>query len=287
MGEGGEQEIIQGIEQGLDEAAAGARDGLRAAYDDQLREAPEMAGADEVDRDGPLWIGRFGDRGFVSYRDLGGLEGEELEALVARTVARFAADERVTSFEWKTRGHDAPPELPEVLTAAGLVAEPVETVMVGLSEGVAAGWPASLPDGVEVCRVDHEPEADAWMTRAAVMQAQVFGGGPTPEQVIARQRQRADSSEFWVARVGDQVVCAGRLELVEGTAFAGLWGGATVPEWRGKGLYRALAAGRARSALARGATHLHSDCTDMSRPILERAGLVAVTTTTPYVWTRA
>jgi hypothetical protein len=31
---------------------------------------------------------------------------------------------------------------------------------------------------------------------------------------------------------------------------------------------------------------LNSDCTPMSRPILERSGLVAVTTTTPYVWTR-
>ena len=63
-------------------------------------------------------------------------------------------------------------------------------------------------------------------------------------------------------------------------------GGATDPDWRGRGLYRALTAARARSALARGVRYLHSDCTEMSRPILERAGLVAVTTTTPYVWHR-
>jgi hypothetical protein len=35
-----------------------------------------------------------------------------------------------------------------------------------------------------------------------------------------------------------------------------------------------------------GAVYLHSDCSDMSRPILERSGLVPVTTTTPYLWTR-
>ena len=35
-----------------------------------------------------------------------------------------------------------------------------------------------------------------------------------------------------------------------------------------------------------GVRFMHSDCTAMSRPILERSGLIAVTTTTPYVWRR-
>jgi GNAT superfamily N-acetyltransferase len=82
------------------------------------------------------------------------------------------------------------------------------------------------------------------------------------------------------------VVSAGRLDFVEGTDFAGLWGGATLPEWRGHGIYRALTAARARAALAEGVRFLQSDCSPMSRPILERSGLVAVTTSTPYVWHR-
>ena len=77
---------------------------------------------------------------------------------------------------------------------------------------------------------------------------------------------------------------SGRLEPVAGTEFAGIWGGATLPEWRGRGIYRALTAARARSALAKGKTLIHSDSTEDSRPILERAGLVKVSTTTPYVW---
>lgn len=48
--------------------------------------------------------------------------------------------------------------------------------------------------------------------------------------------------------------------------------GGTLPEWRGRGIYRALTAARTRAAL--------------SRPILERGGLVAVTTTTLYVCER-
>ncbi|HEY1105717.1 MAG TPA: GNAT family N-acetyltransferase, partial [Agromyces sp.] len=88
------------------------------------------------------------------------------------------------------------------------------------------------------------------------------------------------------AEADGKVVSAGRLEPVPGTTFAGVWGGATLVEWRGRGIYRALTAARARSALALGKTLMHSDSTEFSRPILERSGLVKVSTTTPYVWRR-
>ena len=54
-------------------------DELRAAYDDQLRTDAEMARATEVVREGPLLWAVFDHGGFVSYRDLGGLEGEALD----------------------------------------------------------------------------------------------------------------------------------------------------------------------------------------------------------------
>jgi hypothetical protein len=55
--------------------------------------------------------------------------------------------------------------------------------------------------------------------------------------------------ELWVAEAEGQIVSAGRLEPVPGTDFAGIWGGATREEWRGRGIYRALTAARARSAI--------------------------------------
>jgi hypothetical protein len=73
---------------------------------------------------------------------------------------------------------------------------------------------------------------------------------------------------------------------VPGTEFAGIWGGATLKEWRGRGIYRALTAVRAKSALAKGKTLINSDSTEFSRPILERSGLIKVSTTTPYQWQR-
>ncbi len=66
----------------------------------------------------------------------------------------------------------------------------------------------------------------------------------------------------------------------------GIRGGATLEAFRHRGIYRASTAARARSALVGGKTLVHSHSTEGSRPILERSGLVAVSTTTPYDWTR-
>jgi GNAT superfamily N-acetyltransferase len=74
------------------------------------------------------------------------------------------------------------------------------------------------------------------------------------------------------------------MELVPGTSFAGLWGGGTDARWRGRGIYRALVAHRARAALDRGYRYLQVDASDQSRPILERLGFETLSTTTPYVY---
>ena len=95
-----------------------------------------------------------------------------------------------------------------------------------------------------------------------------------------------DGLELWIAEADGKVVGAGRLEPVPGTRIAGIWGGSTLPEWRRRGIYRALTAERARSALRGGYRYLHSDSTAYSRPILERSGFLAITTTTPYEWHR-
>jgi len=74
------------------------------------------------------------------------------------------------------------------------------------------------------------------------------------------------------------------VRFVRGTEFATLWGGATLPAWRGRGIYRATVAYRASLAARRGFRYVQVDASDASRPILERLGFVAVTTTTPFVW---
>lgn len=66
--------------------------------------------------------------------------------------------------------------------------------------------------------------------------------------------------------------------------FAGLWGGSTLPAWRGRGIYKALVATRAQVANASGVRYLQVDASADSDPILRRSGFRAITTTT-FVWT--
>jgi GNAT superfamily N-acetyltransferase len=80
-------------------------------------------------------------------------------------------------------------------------------------------------------------------------------------------------------------VCAARINFLPGTDFAGLWGGGTLPAWRGRGIYRALVAYRARLAAERGYRYLDVDASADSEPILRRLGFRRLARTTPYVWT--
>src|SRR5207248_6492588 len=122
---------------------------LLAAYDAQLRgRLPErLPEGERAERDGPVvrFTGGTGG-GWVIYRDLGGLEGAELDELIARQVRVFS--ERGEGFEWKLHGHDLPADLPDRLRAAGLEPEEQETVVIAPVSAVAA--PPSPPDGVSL-----------------------------------------------------------------------------------------------------------------------------------------
>ncbi|WNM25094.1 GNAT family N-acetyltransferase [Demequina capsici] len=257
---------------------------LLRAYDEQLRSDAETPSAVAVTRMGPLRLVEFAaGRGFVTYRDLGGADAAGIARLVAQARAFFESAPSVTEVEWKTRGHDDAPGLAAALRAHGFVAEETESIMIGEVERLIQN--VDLPAGVSLRRVTEEEDVRAM----CAMQDRVFGDEVSEvyaNAVVARLA-RADGMELWIAEHDGRIVSAGRLEPVAGTEFAGIWGGATLEEWRGRGIYRALTAARARSALVMGKTLIHSDSTEFSRPILERSGLVRVSTTTPYVWRRA
>jgi hypothetical protein len=256
-----------------------------AAYDEQLRTDAETPSAASVTVLGPLRLVRFaGGRGFVTYQDLGGADAKAIARLVEAALADYRADPEITQVEWKTRGHDRAPGLHESLLAHGFVAEEPESIMIGLAERLAVE--VALPVGVTLRQVTDESDVRAM----AAMSAQAFGDSDSEAEAMAAALLRRlgldDGMELWVAENDGRVVSAGRLEPVGGTEFAGIWGGSTLEEWRGRGIYRALTAARARSALRTGKTLIHSDSTEYSRPILERYGFLRVSTTTPYVWRR-
>ncbi len=157
-----------------------------------------------------------------------------------------------------------------------------ESIMIGRAQLLDVT--VALPKGVTLRKVSEAADVSA-MT---AMEDLAFGSDMSDAMTQALLRRLAlnDGMELWVAEADGQIIGAGRLEPVAGTDFAGIWGGATLQAWRSRGIYRALTAARARSALAKGKTLVHSDSTEYSRPILERAGLIKVSTTTPYRWHR-
>ncbi len=257
--------------------------GLLAAYDEQLRTDAETPSAIAVSRQGPLYLVTFpGGPGFVTYQNLAGANADTISRLVPRALARYRANPDIVRVEWKTRGHDVAPSLHETLVDNRFIPDEQESIMLGETQLLAVD--VALPKGVALRTVTAESDVRAM----SAMVDEVFGDPASDEMAEALLHRLSDNDgmQLWVAEVAGRIVSAGRLEPVVGTTFAGIWGGATRPEWRGQGIYRALTAERARSALAMGKSLINSDSTEYSRPILERAGLVKVSTTTPYHWRR-
>lgn len=257
---------------------------LLAAYDEQLRGDAETPGALAVADLGPLRLVTFaGGRGFVTYKDLAAVDGHAIQGLVGEAVDHYTRDPNINRVEWKTRGHDHAPGLHDALLNHGFTPDGPESIMIGEAQALAVDVLA--PAGVHLRRATTEADVRSM----CAMQSAVFED-PNADEIadeLLRRLTVDDGMELWVAESQGQIISAGRLEPVRGSQFAGIWGGATRPEWRGQGVYRALTAARAKSAIRAGKTLIHSDSTEYSRPILERSGLVRVSTTTPYHWNLA
>jgi hypothetical protein len=162
--------------------------------------------------------------------------------------------------EWKYYEHDGA-GLAERLLAAGLEPDEEETVLVAEA------------DAIPPTDADVREAPDAFLDLAQA----VFGGERHP---------LPDDSVAVVAFVDGVPASGGRVDFEPGIEFAGLFGGITLPEFRGRGLYRATVATRAALARERGYRWLYVDALPTSRPILERLGFVKLTTTRPFLLPR-
>ncbi|OLE25362.1 MAG: GNAT family N-acetyltransferase [Actinobacteria bacterium 13_1_20CM_3_71_11] len=244
-----------------------------AAYDAQVRQHPDENG--RVERDGAVvrvlepgdgWAG-------VTWSDL---DEARADATIAAQIERFAAVGR--PWEWKYYSYDRPADLPDRLRAAGFTPEEPEALLVAEIAELALDVPP--PSGITL-----QPVVDqAGVDRLVAVHDQVFGGdhAAVGRAVLAGLARQPATVAAVVALAGDTPVSAGRVEFHRGTEFASIWGGGTLPEWRGRGVFRSLVAHRAALAAARGFRYLQVDASPDSRPILQRLGFVHLATTTPY-----
>jgi len=280
--------------------AATAQELLHRFHEDiRLRQREDEPAPGIVqDADGPV-LRRYPRESGTSYclvESPRGL-GVDPDLWISRQVEFFAGrGDGGERFEWKTYGYDQPSDLRERLTAAGLTAEEDEVLLLG--EVVRLIHDVDLPDGVRMRAVEadddpayrkiHDLMTLVWEGPEA--QAAIDTAHYATSMTASLQREKAANESALdiavIEQVGgeEKVLCAAWLRYSPGTDFASMWGGSTHPDWRRRGLYRSTVSYRAGLARDRGYSLMRVDTSPDSRPILISLGLLAVATTTPFVW---
>lgn len=219
----------------------------------------------------------FGGNGYIQFSNLC---TEDADQAITEQIAFFS--DLGIPFGWKLYGHDAPADLGERLAARGFVPQEIESVMVlDLAEAPAILW---QPITHDVRRVT-DP---AQVAGVAAVQEAVWGEcfdwlGDQLAQELARN---GADFRLYLAYADGVPASSAWMRFHPPTQFASLWGGSTLAEKRGRGLYTALLAVRAQEARRRGVRFLTVDASDMSRPILEKHGFRFITTARDYKWER-
>ena len=251
---------------------------LLAAFDEQIRQRPDPhPSPGSIEYSDGLVRSTNSDEGWAGVL-WSGLDSSNADDVIAAQVERFA--DLPYPWEWKHYSYDQPPDLPARLRAAGFQPEPAETLLV--AEIAALGLETSPPAGVELRSIVDQHGINALVS----VHDEVFGGDHAAmgRQVFAGVCDQPPSVIGVVAWAGATPISAGRVQFHAGTDFASLWGGGTLPEWRGRGVFRAMVAYRAAEATARGFRYLQVDATPDSRPILQRLGFIELATTTPFIF---
>ena len=251
---------------------------LLSLYDAQMRIALRLPGvtferSPRIVRD----IDPSSNSGFIDYA---ALDDASADAEIDAQVAYYKGLNM--PFTWKVYDHDRPVDLRQRLLARDFtVSEPTTLMLLDLAEFPAALAPALLPP--EVRRLEGE---DAIESVVRVEEA-IYGSPRDWLRAYLQHlhRARPDLLSLYGAVVSGEVVSAAWIIYYDGSQFASLLGGATLPEYRARGFYSALLSLRAREARARGMRFLAVDASPMSAPILAKHGFIALEQTTYCRWT--
>ncbi len=211
-------------------------------------------------------------RGFVSWSRL---SMETADAAIDGELDFFAKLDM--PFEWKHYGQDKPDDLKKRLESHGFAIGEDESIMA-LDLG---DMPPSLrlESKLDIRRIaDRDRLADVAAVHAAVWQE-------NPKHLLDELAH--DLSEcpeciaMYAAYEEDKPVSSAWIRFPSNSPFASLWGGSTLKEFRGRGIYSAMLALRAREARRRGYAWLTIDAGPMSRPIVEKQGFHLLATSNP------
>jgi GNAT superfamily N-acetyltransferase len=201
------------------------------------------------------------------------LDPAQADAQIDEQLAFFQSNR--LPFSWTVFEHDQPADLCDRLAARGLTVYEEEQIMVlDLQDAPEAllRLPAALvqPDLAAEIRVIDRPEQ---LDDIEGVLKGVWGGSfAWIHERLGRQLAIPGFLYITAAFVNGQAASAGWVFLYPDNPFAGLYGGSTLPEYRGRGLYTALLAARLQEASRRGYRFLTIDAGPMSASIVSRHG---------------
>ncbi len=213
----------------------------------------------------------------MSYIAYSRLDPADLDDAIAEQVADLRENHR--PFEWFVMDHDQPPELEERLRTHGFQYEEDEVIlMLDLRDA-----PFALLAPVQA---DIRPITTREGLEDVIAVLEGVYGRPYA-WVRGRMGDHLEIPDYlsvYAAYVDNQPVSAAWTYFTPNSPFAGLWGGATLEPYRGRGLYTALLATRAQEAMRRERRYLFLNASDMSQPIVKKLGFKVLMTLRAYEW---
>jgi GNAT superfamily N-acetyltransferase len=202
------------------------------------------------------------------------LTPESADRAIEREIAYF--DGLGQEFEWKVFLHDHPSDLVDRLAARGFeIDEPEAVLVLDLADSSPIPWHS-------VRRI----QTPAELAEVAAVKERVYSARARDlmNQLAFEMDHAPGYLSVYVACVDAVAAATAWIRFPEAGAFASLWGGATLPEFRRRGLYTSLLGARLEHARRRGYRYATVDAGNMSRPILEKHGFRLLTYATACTW---
>lgn len=212
-------------------------------------------------------VSKFGDSGFIIASNV---NADNAREVIQNELNYF--NNLKQNFEWKVYNYDQPENLKDLLEQQGFTDGDPEALMV---MEITNGHPLltnSLHTDVREITEEQSIQDIVALEDAIWDESHAELGN----KLWRDKQSNPDSLYIYGIYEEGQLVSAAWMYIEENSSFTSLWGGSTLPSFRGKGYYTKLLAARAQKAYEKGHPFLTVDASPMSKPILEKCGFACL-----------
>ncbi len=235
---------------------------LKQLFDQEMRQRVEAQGFEREESKAVVrHLSQHQEKGFVIYSSL---TEDNVQQTIDQEKERFRKAKQ--DFEWKVYSYDTPDNLKAYLEESGFQCEEPEALMIMKLECDQRILSEDTSEVVEI--------SDEKGIRDIIALEDTIWGESHVELGMRLLRDKQEEANL-LSLFGiyeDNILVSSAWMYLEGEQFTSLWGGATLPEYRGKGHYTKLLAARAKRAFEKNHPYLTVDARPMSQPILEKLG---------------